>query len=105
MATEPTPFAVTYPYSREDSSRLDLDYYLNHHIPTTKAAWESLGMTGCIVCDVDESSEFALVVVMLWKDRAAWDNAKVAEVTQKLVDDVKNFTDVIPLVVPGKILT
>lgn len=103
MATQSAAFAVTYLYPRKDMSRLDMDYYLKHHIPTTNSLWGPFGLTGCIVSDVDKDNDYALVVVTLWKDRASWDAAKGSDVSPRLVDDVKNFTDVASVLLPGMI--
>src|SRR6201994_2346848 len=104
MTSKPT-FAVTYLYPRQGLSRFDMEYYLQHHIPTTKTLWTPLGLTGAIVSEtgMDTANDYVLVVVTLWKDENSWNAAKNGEAAQKLVEDVKNFTNVTPVVLPGKI--
>jgi hypothetical protein len=102
MATKPS-FSVTYLYPRKDLTRFDLDYYLQQHLPKTSSLWTPLGLTGCIVSE-PETDDYVLIVVTLWKDKVSWDAAKDGEAAQKLVADVKNFTNVIPAVIPGKLM-
>jgi hypothetical protein len=103
MATESKVIAnVLYP--RKNMSSFNMDYYLNHHIPATKASWLPLGMTSCIVCDVDDDAEFAVMVIITWRDVASWDAAKNGGAAQKLAEDVRNFTNVPPVTIVGKVL-
>lgn len=104
MTSKPT-FAVTYLYPRQGLSRFDMGYYLQHHIPTTNSLWTPLGLTGAIVSEISMASanDYVLVVVTLWKDENSWNAAKNGEAAQKLAADVQNFTNVAPVVLPGKI--
>jgi hypothetical protein len=85
-------------------SKFDMDYYLKHHIPSTKSAWGPFGNTSCIVCDIEDGGEYAVSVVTFWKDSASWEWAKGGESAQKLAADVQNFTHVDPVMVAGKVL-
>jgi hypothetical protein len=67
---------VTFLYPKKGMSSFNKDYYLKHHIPSTEAAWTPLGMTRCIVCDVEGKSEYAFSVVTLWNDGDEWVMAK-----------------------------
>ena len=62
-------------------------------------------MTSCIVCDLEEDAEYAVKVVTSWKDLDSWNEAKNGEAAQELAGDVKNFTDVTPIMLVGKVLS
>jgi len=103
MESKPTA-VVTVLYPKKNMSGFDMDYYLNHHIATTKAAWNPHGMSSCTVCEVtDDDAEFTVVVVMAWKDLGAWEEAKNGEAAMKLAADVQNFTNVTPIMIAGKV--
>lgn len=95
---------VTVLYPRREMSSFDMEYYLNHHIPTTNAAWVGYGMTSCTVCEVDKDSEFAIQVTMTWKDKDGWNDAQKAESTKKITADIENFTNVRPITVIGTVV-
>jgi uncharacterized protein (TIGR02118 family) len=92
---------VLYP----KTSKFDMNYYLSHHIPSTKAAWEPLGMVSCIVSEVEDGDDYGVKVIIGWKDLASWEEAKAGEGAKKLAEDVKNFTDVTPVMIVGKIVS
>jgi hypothetical protein len=91
---------VLYP----KTSNFDMSYYLSHHIPSTKAAWEPLGMKSCIVAKVEEEVDYVVKVLIGWKDLASWEKAKACLAAKELNEDVKNFTDTTPIMIVGKIV-
>jgi uncharacterized protein (TIGR02118 family) len=92
---------VLYP----KTSKFDMSYYLSHHIPTTTKAWEPLGMTSCIVAEVEDDADYVVKVLIGWKDLASWEKAKEGTAAKELGEDVKNFTDVTPVMIVGKIVS
>jgi uncharacterized protein (TIGR02118 family) len=96
---------ITYLYPRTSTSHFDMKYYLPQHIPTCKSLWEPLGMKAVCVCSIDgEGAEYAAKTILVWKDKAAWEAASSEPSTTQLVYDVKNFTNVTPLMVVGTIV-
>jgi uncharacterized protein (TIGR02118 family) len=95
---------VTALYPKKGMSRFDMDYYFKHHIPTTKAAWEPLGMTSCIVCELNDEAEYKLSIIMTFKDLSSWEAAKGGNGAKELAADVTNFTDSAMIMLAGKVL-
>ncbi|KAE9379488.1 hypothetical protein N431DRAFT_460741 [Stipitochalara longipes BDJ] len=95
---------VTFLYPRKGMPNFDKKYYLNHHIPATEVAWRPLGMTNCVVCEIGDDAEFSMSVVTFWKSDDEWEIAKGGKAAQRLAEDVKNFTDVDPVVIVGKVV-
>lgn len=96
---------VTFLYPRTSTSHFDLPYYLSHHIPTAKSLWEPLGMKTVYVSEMgDANAEYAVQATLIWTDRASWEQASSGPAMQQLGDDVKNFTDVTPVLVVGTIV-
>lgn len=102
MAAE-SKAVVSHLYPRKDMSSFDIEYYLKRHIPTEKF-WIPLGMTECLVCDVEADSEFAIETITFWKDLDSWNTAKNGDAARKLVADIPNITNVKPVVVVGNLL-
>ena len=103
MADKPEVI-VTVLYRKKEGLILDMDYYLGHHIPLTNSIWGKEGMTSCAVCDVGEDSEFALKVILMWKNMDSWEGAQAAEATKQISADYKNFTNGEFIVIVGKII-
>jgi uncharacterized protein (TIGR02118 family) len=99
-----TTFQIFITFLYPKTSKFDLSYYLSHHIPATKAAWEPLGLTSCIVAQV-EGGDYVLKVIIGFKDLASWEEAKGGEGAKELSEDVKNFTDSTPVVIVGEVVS
>lgn len=96
---------VTFLYPKTATSHFDMDYYLSQHIPTCKSLWEPLGMKSVYVCGVEgDQADYATETVLIWKDMASWGSANSSPSMQKLVADMKNFTNVTPVTVVGKVV-
>jgi uncharacterized protein (TIGR02118 family) len=96
---------VTYLYPRTSTSHFDLSYYLTHHIPTCKRLWEPLGLKAAYVGEIDnDKQDYAVQTMLIWRDRGSWDETSTGPTVQQLVDDVKNFTDVTPVMIVSKIV-
>jgi hypothetical protein len=85
--------------------KFDVSYFFSHHVPTTKAAWEPLGMVSCILTEVEDESDYLIKAIIGWKDLASWEKAKADDATKKLREDVKKFTEAPPVMIVGKIVT
>lgn len=94
---------VSYLYPKQGMSKFDKSYYEKQHIPTTVASFGPLGMTSLVVCANEENAEYAYSVITVWKGEKEWKSASAGREASELGQDVKNFTDVEPLVVIGKV--
>jgi uncharacterized protein (TIGR02118 family) len=104
MSASP-PVIVTYLYPQTTISHFDMTYYLSRHIPTCKAAWGPLGMTSVYVCDVGgKEQHYAAKTILVWKDLGSWESARDAPAAKKLVEDVRNFPDVNPVMIVGTVV-
>ena len=103
MSSIITSVVVTYLYPKKGMSKFDKNYYEKHHIPTTVASFGPLGMISCVVYANEEDAEFAYSVITVWKGEKEWKSASASKEASELAQDVKNFMDVEPLVVVGKV--
>lgn len=101
MASE-SKIVVTFLYPKVDN--FDFGYYLSRHIPSTQKAWESLGLANCIVCDCTGDDQYTAIVSCHFKDLESWENAAQGQAAKDLTADVKNFTNVPPVMVVGKVV-
>lgn len=94
---------VTCLYRRVPQFSFNMDYYLSSHIPTTTKLWTQYGLQKTTVVELSPDSEYAINVIMEWKDNEGWDAAMVGNEVKTLTDDIKNFTNSEPLFLVGKI--
>ena len=55
---------VTVLYPKKGMSNFDMNYYLKHYFPSTEAAQNALGMSSCMICNVEEKAEYAVNVLL-----------------------------------------
>lgn len=82
-----------------------MDYYLSSHIPLTTKLWAPHGLLHATVCELVSDADDAIKVVLDFKELESWDAAMKDEESQKLVDDVKNFTNATPKFLVGKVVS
>jgi hypothetical protein len=105
MFTPVSKLTSTALYQRTPSFRFDLDYYLSTRIPLCLKYWKPHGVLDCRVVQVNPDQEFVYVVTMTWKDETCWEKAKAQEEEMKeIMQDVKVFTDEMPVFVVGRVV-
>lgn len=105
MSSSSKPKAiVTCLYRRVPDFTFDMNYYLTSHIPTTTKLWTQYGLQKATVIELNSDSEYAINVIMEWKDTEGWDAAMKGDEVKTLVDDVKNFTNSEGLFLVGNIV-
>ncbi|WP_090556637.1 EthD family reductase [Pedobacter hartonius] len=84
-------------YEGDSTMRFDLDYYMNVHCPLLKDAWDDYGLErSSVYLPADKEAASILIWAGIFKDRATLDAAFKAPLTQKVMEDIKNFTDIVP---------
>ena len=93
--SEMTMLFVTYP--GDASTRFDRDYYVGTHLPLVLEAWGPYGMetAAAFFPDGDGAGTIA-VCVCGFRDEASINAAIAAPQTERVMADVKNFTDAVP---------
>jgi hypothetical protein len=64
-------------------------------------------MTSCTVCATEgrpAEGSYGVTVIMVWKNLVSWNEAEECEAAKNLVLDVKNFTDVSPIMLAGEVV-
>jgi hypothetical protein len=51
MSDSAEEVSVTFLYVRDDNTFMDLDYYVNHHVPAMKKIYEKYGATGWFITE------------------------------------------------------
>jgi hypothetical protein len=98
-------FTSTVLYLRSSDFTFNLDYYLSHHIPLCLKYWKPHGLIEARVVEADADQQYAYIVTMMWKDKAAWAKAKAQdEEIADIMGDVKEFTNAEPLFVVGQVV-
>lgn len=93
---------VYYPHPK-DGEFFDMDYYIKTHMPIAEANWTPLGLLDWKVLHFDSDAPYHVIAVLNWESE---DRAKLAlkdKVAKTVLDDVANFTNVKPIISPGKI--
>lgn len=84
-------------YEGNSTTLFDRDYYLTVHCPLVREAWDVYGLESAgVYFPAEEEGGIILIWAGVFKDRAALDAAFKAPLTPKLMDDIKNFTNVTP---------
>ncbi|CAM4316991.1 conserved hypothetical protein [Pedobacter westerhofensis] len=84
-------------YNGDSETHFDQDYYINVHCPLVREAWDAYGLErASVYLPTDKDAGTIIIWAGIFKDRHALDTAFNAPLTQKVMDDIKNFTDVIP---------
>ncbi|KAI1408181.1 hypothetical protein F5Y13DRAFT_113968 [Hypoxylon sp. FL1857] len=93
---------VTMMIGYPNESTFNLEYYLNHHLPTVAPIWKPFGMGACrAMAATDPKSPYALLVEIEWPNMEAVQRAQAetpAETNQKMLEDMRNFTDKDPVI-------
>ena len=89
---------ILYPVS---STPFNMEYYISHHLPLCQRTWAKYGFKSWTACEVNDG-KYAAKSVIVWDtpDGMATAVEKESEVT---MNDIKNYTDVQPEVIIGKI--
>jgi uncharacterized protein (TIGR02118 family) len=93
--------SVVYP--REPGARFDYDYYQRSHLPLAGRRWSGAGMTGGeallgkAAADGGESPFFA-IGILHFDSAEALQAAMTGEHAAEIIGDIRNFTDVQPII-------
>jgi hypothetical protein len=69
---------------------------MNVHCPLVREAWDSYGLERADVYFPAEKDRTILIWAGEFKDRSSLDAAFKAPLTPRVMEDIKNFTDVTP---------
>lgn len=97
------PAVVSILYPREADAIFDFDYYMSTHMPLVSKLWTKHGMTGWHVCKLDSDSPYIVHALMHWD---SMDNFKaaIANDSEEVMADVKNYTSKLPITLMGDVI-
>ncbi|WP_162938721.1 EthD family reductase [Mycobacterium kyogaense] len=87
-------------YVGDGTSSFDRNYYDNNHIPFVGETWAPFGLERADVYypeDAVDGQHVVAVALCHFTDRAGLDRALTAPESAPVVEDVKNFTDLAPI--------
>lgn len=92
--------SVTYPAS--EGSRFDLNYYRTKHIPLVRERWATTGLTDLQLLrgtgvPGGGPAAYQLVALLSFESEAAFGHCLQLH-GEEIMGDIKNFTDVTPVV-------
>ncbi|RMZ66773.1 ethyl tert-butyl ether degradation [Pyrenophora seminiperda CCB06] len=90
-------------YPRKEDYTFDKEYYLNKHMGVAKRIWGPHGLKSYSVLDANADGPYAIVTVLDFEDAAGLGTAMTDPGLAELMGDVKNFTNIEPVVVHGAI--
>lgn len=95
-----TTIFVTYP--ADPDATFDRAYYTSHHIPLVNRAWGPLGLISATAFFPSPvpNGNYA-ICECVFKDESAFQAALASPDTPAVMDDVKNFTAIIPVILRG----
>ncbi|KAL4963355.1 uncharacterized protein BDV14DRAFT_176821 [Aspergillus stella-maris] len=107
MAAKSVPVTTTVLYPNSDNAVFNKPYYMDSHLPLASEIWGSLGMTSWEVVTFspgpDESRpQYVLATTVQWTNDDAVKNAMNSERGKLVLEDIKNFTNITPVVLSGQ---
>ena len=98
--TNMTTIFVTYPSTGD--ATFDQSYYVSHHIPLVNKTWLPLGLASATAFfpNPAPNGDFA-ICECVFKDDNALQAALEAPDTAIIMEDVKNFTSIAPVIIKG----
>lgn len=92
---------VQFSYPNSAASTFNLEYYLNTHMPLVDKHWGPHGMLNWTVTKGEEGTDYFVQVTIFWESLEAFEKVKSSE---KVMGDVKNFSNVTPSVRVGVVV-
>lgn len=88
---------VSYPLT--EGSTFNREYYLSTHIPLAQAAWGEFGLQSAeILFPAPGPQPLSGIIILRFNDQACIDAALNSPATAKVIGDVVNFTNIVPLI-------
>jgi len=99
------PIQVTVIYPASSSSTFNMDYYLSTHMPLVQKLWGPAGLKNWTVLKFGADAPYSVQATLFWDSMADFENAgKDQENTGKIMGDIKNFSNVDPVLMPGEVV-
>jgi uncharacterized protein (TIGR02118 family) len=94
--------SVVVLYPNQPSSRFDMEYYADRHLPLVRQRLAPMGMRSLSYTVIaDTSSPFRLLAELRFEDKDSANRALAAH-GPETQDDIPNFTDVTPIILIGE---
>ncbi|PTB65012.1 hypothetical protein BBK36DRAFT_1169796 [Trichoderma citrinoviride] len=81
----------------------DMDYYVNKHMPIANEKWTPLGLKSWQVIKYGPDAPFYGGVILNFEKPEAAANVLTATESQPVFDDVPNFTNLKPILLPANV--
>ncbi|KAM0257122.1 hypothetical protein ACHAQJ_004587 [Trichoderma viride] len=95
---------VTVLYNQpKDGEFFNMDYYVNTHMPIAVKNWTPHGLISWQVVKFGPDAPFYGGVLFTWEKEGDGEKALAAPATKNVLDDVPNFTNMQPTLIPGSI--
>ncbi|UKZ78832.1 hypothetical protein TrVFT333_006578 [Trichoderma virens FT-333] len=97
---------VTVLYNQPaEGEYFNMDYYISTHMPLVNKQWGPLGLKSWQVIKFGPDAAFYGGVLMTWEKPEDAVNIMTAEVSKPVFEDVPNFTNLKPILLPSSILS
>ncbi|KAL1306226.1 hypothetical protein AAFC00_004317 [Neodothiora populina] len=96
----PASVIVQYP----QGSKFDMDYYLSSHMPLVAKHWGPAGLKSWKVLKFGDDQPYLVQATLEWGDMSEFQKASQGPATKEIMDDVSNFCDKSPILMPGEVV-
>ncbi|KAK3115254.1 hypothetical protein LTR53_005574 [Teratosphaeriaceae sp. CCFEE 6253] len=90
---------VLYP----KGAKFNMDYYLSSHMPLVGKQLGPKGLTSWKVLDFGSEADFCVQATLEWESQKAFETAAATPEMKEVLDDVPNFSDKSPMMLPGAV--
>ncbi|KAK3617382.1 hypothetical protein LTR56_017616 [Elasticomyces elasticus] len=80
-----------------------MDYYLSSHMPLVGKHLTPMGLTGWKVLDFGKDADFCVQATLDWDSQASFEKAAATPEMKEIMEDVPNFADKQPTMLPGAV--
>jgi uncharacterized protein (TIGR02118 family) len=91
-------------YPKTESSTFDFDYYKATHMNLVDKAWSKIGLKSWTVIKFGDDAPYSYGASLVWESLEAFGKAAQDPASKEVMDDIDNFSNVKPTLLPGNIL-
>ncbi|EMC94850.1 hypothetical protein BAUCODRAFT_93390, partial [Baudoinia panamericana UAMH 10762] len=88
---------VLYP----KGTNFNMDYYISTHMKMVGDKLSQYGLKGWKVSDFGKDAEYCVGATLEWESMEAFQKGASSDDMKTILDDVKNFSDKEPMLMPG----
>jgi uncharacterized protein (TIGR02118 family) len=88
-------------YPRKEGNTFDKNHYLSTHMPLVAKVWKKHGLKSYKCTELNADAPYTYSCIMEWESDEGFAAAGADPATKEVMDDVANFSSVMPIIMHG----